>query len=113
MLPLLLGIGTVLAGALLLIPTTGAAGGSGVLGVGLAGYFLAGFATPLLWGWDAAAQRRGYINPNFSGRRGYSSILRILALLGIAISIVHLLFVSTIVAEKISEWLFVNGLVAV
>ena len=81
--------------------------------IGLAGYFLAGFATPLLWGWDAASQRRGYMNPNFSGKRGYSSALRVLALLGIAVSIVHLFFVSTIVAEKISEWLFINEFVSV
>ena len=112
-LPLLLGIGTVFAGAVLLIPANAAAGGSGAISIGLIGYFLAGFATPLLWGWDAAAQRRGYINPNFQGKRGYSSTLRVLALTGIAISVVHLLIVSTVVAEKISEWLFINGFVAV
>jgi hypothetical protein len=112
-LPLLLGIGTVLAGAILLFPANAPAAGSGAMGIGLLGYFLSGFATPLLWGWDAAAQRRGYINPNFQGRRGYSSALRVLALLGILVSIAHLLIVSTVVAEKISEWLFINGLVAV
>ena len=101
------------AGAILLYPATAPAAGSGAIGIGLVGYFLSGFATPLLWGWDAAAQRRGYINPNFQGRRGYSSTLRILALLGIIVSVAHLFIVSTAVAEKISEWLFINGLVAV
>lgn len=112
-LPLLLGIGTVVAGTVLLLPANGAAGGTGTVGIGLIGYFLAGFATPLLWGWDAAAQRRGNINPNFQGKRGYSSALRGLALAGIAISVVHLVIVSNVVAEKISEWLFINGFVAV
>lgn len=111
--PLLLGTGTLVAGAILLIPANATGIGSGAIGVGLIGYFLAGFATPLLWGWDAAAQRRGYINPNFQGKRGYSTVLRVLALLGIAVSIVHLLILSNVVAEKISEWLFINGLVAV
>ena len=112
-LPLLLGIGAVVAGMALLIPANASAGGSSTVSIGLIGYFLAGFATPLFWGWDAAAQRRGYINPNFQGKRGYSSTLRVLALSGIAISVVHLLIVSTVVAEKISEWLFINGFVAV
>jgi hypothetical protein len=112
-LPLLLGIGGVFAGMALLIPANASAGGSSIVSIGLIGYFLAGFATPLFWGWDAAAQRRGYINPNFQGKRGYSSILRVLALVGIAISVVHLFIVSTVAAEKISEWLFINGFVAV
>lgn len=112
-LPLLLGIGTVLAGAILLFPANAPAAGSVAIGIGLLGYLLSGFATPLLWGWDAAAQRRGYINPNFQGKRGYSSTLRILALVGILVSVAHLFIVSTFIAEKISEWLFINGLVAV
>jgi len=103
----------VLAGAVLLFPAYAVAGGSGTIGIGLVGYLLSGFATPLLWGWDAAAQRRGYINPNFQGKRGYSSTLRVLALFGILVSVAHLLIVSTVVAEKFSEWLFINGLVAV
>lgn len=110
---MLLGIGTVVAGTILLLPANAAGGGSGAVTIGLIGYLLAGFATPLLWGWDAAAQRRGQINPNFQGKRGYSTILRVLALLGIAVSILHLLILSNVVAEKISEWLFINGLVAV
>lgn len=111
--PMLLGIGTVVGGTILLLPANAAGGGSGAVNIGLIGYLLAGFATPLLWGWDAAAQRRGQINPNFQGKRGYSTILRVLALLGIAVSILHLLILSNVVAEKISEWLFINGLVAV
>ena len=91
----------------------GTSGGNAVLALGLLGYFLAGFATPLLWGWDAAAQRRGQINPNFSSKRQFSVVLRVLALAGIAVSIMHLLFVSTGIAEQISEWLFVAGLVGV
>jgi len=91
----------------------GATSGNMILALGLLGYFLAGFATPLLWGWDAALQRRGQINPNFSSKRQFSLILRVLALAGIAVSILHLLFVSTVIAERISEWLFVAGLVGV
>ena len=112
-LPLILAIGTVLVGAALLVTVTAAGGTTGVLGISFLGYFLSGFATPLLWGWDAAAQRRGYVNPNFQGKRGYSSFLRVLALAGIGISIIHLVFASTVVAEKISEWLFINQLLGV
>jgi hypothetical protein len=107
--PLLLGIGTVTLGSFLLFAASTAAIPSSTLTLGLFGYALSGFATPLLWGWDATSQRRGSNNPNFSGKRQYSSTLRVLALLGIAISIVHLLFVSEVLAERLSEILFVAG----
>jgi hypothetical protein len=110
---MLLGIVTVLSGMALLAVVTTSPAGSSVMSLGMLGYFLSGFATPLLWGWDAAAQRRGQVNPNFSAKRQYSRALRILTLVGIVVAIVHLLFVSTVIAEKLSEWLFIAGLVGV
>jgi len=111
--PLLLGIATITAGIVLLVVVTSTPAGASIVSIGLLGYFLSGFATPLLWGWDAAAQRRGQVNPNFSAKRQYSRALRLLTLIGIVVAIVHLLFVSTVIAEKLSEWLFVAGLVGV
>lgn len=111
--PLAAGIATVSLGIALLGVVTASLAGSNVVTLGLLGYFLSGFATPLLWGWDAAAQRRGQVNPNFSAKRQYSFVLRILALTGVVVAIVHLFFVSTVIAERLSEWMFLAGLVEV
>lgn len=109
----MLGIVSVGFGLILLAIAVGEDNGGTLVLEGVIGYLMAGFATPLLWGWDAAAQRRGRINPNFASRRNYSSILRVLALAGILVSVVHLLLISVPIAERISEWLYISGIVGV
>lgn len=83
---------------------------SSVLSWGIFGYILAGFAPPLLLGWDSASQRRGMKDPNFSSRRGYGTALRAIVLVGIVAAVFHLITIADVLALRISEWLYVMGL---
>ncbi len=109
-LPMILAIGSVLLGILALLFIAGQAQTPQALAWGLTGYLLAGFAPPLLLGWDSASQRRGLKNPNFSARRGYSSALRLIVLIGILAAVFHLITIADVLALRLSEWLYVTGL---
>jgi hypothetical protein len=107
---MILAIGSVLLGILALLFIAGQAQTPQALAWGLTGYLLAGFAPPLLLGWDSASQRRGLKNPNFSARRGYSSALRLIVLIGILAAVFHLITIADVLALRLSEWLYVTGL---
>lgn len=83
---------------------------SSALSWGIFGYLLAGFAPPLLLGWDSASQRRGIKDPNFSARKGYGTALRAIVLVGIVAAVFHLITIADVLALRISEWLYVLGL---
>lgn len=108
-LPMSLAIGSVAVGFFALSFTVGQGQSPMTLAWGLLGYLLAGFAPPLLLGWDSASQRRGMKNPNFSARRGYSTALRAIVLVGILAAIFHLITIADVLALRISEWLYLMG----
>ncbi|GEM_PF-3092904 len=105
-----LGIASVAVGLAALSFTLGQGQSPLALAWGLLGYFLAGFAPPLFLGWDSASQRGGMKNPNFSARRGYGTTLRVTVFVGIAAAVFHLITIADVLALRISEWLYLTGL---
>jgi len=49
-------------------------------------------------------------NPNFSARRGYGTTLRVTVFVGIAAAVFHLITIADVLALRISEWLYLTGL---
>jgi len=109
-LPMILAFASVALGIIALFVIAGQGESSQALGWGLTGYFLAGFAPPLFLGWDSASQRRGFKNPNFSARKGFSSALRMIVLVGILAAVFHLITIADVLALRLSEWLYTTGL---
>lgn len=109
-LPLILGVLSVLLGALSLLFLQG--GLWTTVLVGIEGYLLSGFVPVIMLGWDVSAQRRGSKDPNFRPRRKFSLGLRIVVIVGFVVAIVHLLGVADSLALVLSEWLYVMGWVS-
>jgi hypothetical protein len=73
------------------------------IGIGLAGYFTAGFATIICLGWDSVSQRKGLTNPNFTSKPHYRTFLRLIVGAGIVVAIVNLVRVALPIAEALSN----------
>jgi len=100
-------------GLILLAIAVGEDNGGTLVLEGVIGYLMAGFATPFFGaGTQPLNAGVGSIRI-FASRRNYSSILRVLALAGILISVIHLLLISIPIAERVSEWLYISGIVGV
>ena len=67
------------------------------------GYVLAGFVPILMMGLDNVWQRRGFTNPNFTPKPGYTRSLRFIALAGFVIAIWNLALFAQPVAEYFSN----------
>lgn len=74
--------------------------------VNVIGYVLTPFVVFMCVAWDAAAQRLGRRSPWFDIRPGYSRTLRILAVVSLAVAIVHILEMG----RAVGEWAVQTGL---
>lgn len=74
--------------------------------VNVIGYVLTPFVVFMCVAWDAAAQRLGRRSPWFDIRPGYSRTLRILAVVSLAVAIVHILEMG----RALGEWAVQTGL---
>lgn len=66
-------------------------------------YLLTAVGTALCVAWDSLAQRRGMKDPNFTPNRSQQKLLQVLALLGVALAVVHVIRVVETAAEYLSE----------
>ena len=76
--------------------------------VNVIGYALTPFVVFMCVAWDAAAQRLGRRSPWFDIRPGYSRTLRILAVVSLAVAVVHILEMG----RAVGEWAVQTGLFA-
>jgi hypothetical protein len=74
--------------------------------VNVIGYFLTPFVVFMCVAWDAAAQRLGRRSPWFDIRPGYSHTLRVLAIVSLAVAVVHILEMG----RALGEWAVQSGL---
>jgi len=74
----------------------------------LVGYVLTPFLVFMCVAWDAAAQRSGRRSPWFDIRPGYSKTLRALAIVALAIAVLHIVEIG----HTVGEWAVQTGLVS-
>jgi len=74
--------------------------------VNVIGYVLTPFVVFMCVAWDAAAQRLGRRSPWFDIRPGYSQTLRILAVVSLAVAVIHILEM----ARVLGEWAVQTGM---
>lgn len=74
--------------------------------VNVIGYVLTPFVVFMCVAWDAASQRLGRRSPWFDIRPGYSKTLRILAVVSLAVAVVHILEM----ARVLGEWAVQTGM---
>ncbi|MCF8550356.1 MAG: hypothetical protein K9G09_05650 [Pontimonas sp.] len=74
--------------------------------VNVIGYFLTPFVVFMCVAWDAASQRLGRRSPWFDVRPGYSHTLRVLAIVSLAVAVVHILELG----HALGEWAVQSGL---
>ena len=74
--------------------------------VNVIGYMLTPLVVFMCVAWDASAQRLGRRSPWFDIRPGYSRTLRILAVLSLAVAVIHILEM----ARVLGEWAVQTGM---
>ena len=76
--------------------------------VNVLGYVMTPFVVFMCVAWDAAAQRLGRRSPWFDIRPGYSQALRVIAVVSLAVAVVHILEMG----HALGEWAVQSGLFA-